>query len=97
MTAVSATEAYRMDGAACLERQKLKGVKSACQERKAETGGSGLYFLWKLRPSPAEMSARVRGLFSRAVVIIWESHSTAAGRSSRINRVVVFIESPLPH
>lgn len=36
-----------------------------------------------------------RGPASRAVIIIWESHSTAAGRSSRINRVVVFIESPL--
>lgn len=89
-----------MDGAACLEKQKLrercKGVTGACRE-KAETGGSGGVISLEITSVSGGNVSEGPGPFSRAIIIKWESHSTAAGRSSRINRVVVFIESPLPH
>lgn len=47
MTTASAAKAEEMDGATCLEKQKVRerceeGVMGACQEKKAEMGGSGL-------------------------------------------------------
>lgn len=83
------------------EKRKLRerwkvGRGRAHGEKREKEEEQGCNFSGNYACLPGGNVSEGPGPVSRAVIIIWESHSTAAGRSSRINRVVVFYRVPSP-